>query len=167
MIPSDQTKSSLPSAQDFQRRLQKALIELEKHKVPGACVKTGRPCGLFGHVHMWVDFVYIVEQDEKNSLNHWLSLRPFISTLGFPVFSRNDPLRPSKRRRKQRKLKSEDAGRRVWSGGARAELGRMERDRAELGHEGQEPLVASLLLVAMPGAPSSFLVPSSKARSPQ
>ena len=29
-----------------------------------------------------------------------------------------------------------------------------------------EPLVASLLLVAMPGAPSSFLAPSSKARSP-
>ena len=32
--------------------------------------------------------------------------------------------------------------------------------------EGQEPLVASLLLVAMPGAPSSVLAPSSKARSP-
>ena len=29
-----------------------------------------------------------------------------------------------------------------------------------------KPLVASLLLVAMPGAPSSVLAPSSKARSP-
>ena len=31
---------------------------------------------------------------------------------------------------------------------------------------GQEPLIASLLLVAMPGAPSSVLAPSSDARSP-
>ena len=31
---------------------------------------------------------------------------------------------------------------------------------------GQEPLVVSLLLVAMPFAPSSVLAPSSKARSP-
>ena len=30
----------------------------------------------------------------------------------------------------------------------------------------QEPLVAFLLLVAMPGAPSSVLAPSSDARSP-
>ena len=31
----------------------------------------------------------------------------------------------------------------------------------------QEPLVASLLLLAMPGVPSSVLAPSSKARSPR
>ena len=31
----------------------------------------------------------------------------------------------------------------------------------------QEPLVASLLLVAMPGAPSGVFAPSSKARSPE
>ena len=34
------------------------------------------------------------------------------------------------------------------------------------GQMAQEPLVASLLLVAMPGAPSSVLAPSSNARSP-
>ena len=32
--------------------------------------------------------------------------------------------------------------------------------------ENEDVLAASLLLVAMPGAPSSVLVPSSKARSP-
>ena len=37
-------------------------------------------------------------------------------------------------------------------------------DEENDGH--QEPLVASLLLVAVPFAPSSVLAPSSKARSP-
>ena len=36
----------------------------------------------------------------------------------------------------------------------------------EMNSEGQEPLVASLLLVVRPGAPNSVLAPSSDARSP-
>ena len=42
----------------------------------------------------------------------------------------------------------------------------LEVERSRIGQRsGQEPLVASLLLVVRPGATSSILAPSSKARS--
>ena len=43
---------------------------------------------------------------------------------------------------------------------------RTSSSKAKLMPKGKRLLVASLLLVAMPGAPSSVLPPSSKARSP-
>ena len=55
----------------------------------------------------------------------------------------------------------------LWSGADAPNLRSVAKKRICASQkERQEPLVASLLLVAMPGAPSSVLALSSDARSP-